>query len=131
MKDLDFDGPSNRWSASLRGPADSPYEGGVFKLEVKFPNDYPFKAPQIKFTTPVWAPDVNPQTGAIDLDILGACWSPALTVPKAGTFPKLVSRMDWQIPRMITSACLKVMISITILLQVGRCPATTWRVMGI
>eukprot|EP00439_Symbiodinium_sp_Y106_P055854 s2467_g7.t2 len=80
VEDPDFDGPGDKWSLVIPGPHESPYSGGVFKLNVQFPHDYPFKPPRIKFATPVWAPDVNPQTGEIDLDILGPSWSPALTV---------------------------------------------------
>ena len=70
-----------RWTATLKGPINTPYEGGTFHLNVKFPPDYPFKPPQICFTTKVYHPNIN-SNGAIALDILNAQWSPALTTPK-------------------------------------------------
>ena len=30
------------WNCSVIGPAESPYEGGVFNLVMKFPPNYPF-----------------------------------------------------------------------------------------
>ncbi len=69
------------WNATIRGPSGTPYEGGVFNLQITFPSDYPFKPPQIKFTTRVYHPNINSE-GGICLDILKSKWSPALTVAK-------------------------------------------------
>ena len=69
------------WTATLMGPADSPYEGGIFFLNINFPTDYPFKPPKITFTTRIYHCNVN-ANGAICLDILKDQWSPALTISK-------------------------------------------------
>ena len=63
------------------GPADSPYQGGVFFLSIQFPTDYPFKPPKCVFTTRIYHPNIN-SNGSICLDILQKQWSPALTVAK-------------------------------------------------
>ena len=69
------------WQATIFGAKDGPYEGGVFKLAIKFSKDYPFKAPRCMFLTPIYHPNVD-ERGAICLDILKENWSPALTVAK-------------------------------------------------
>ena len=69
------------WSATLIGPKDSPYEGGIFLLNINFPQDYPFKPPKINFQTKIFHPNIN-SAGSICLDILNSQWSPALTLSK-------------------------------------------------
>ena len=80
-------GPENdgsdlfRWEGVIFGPSDSPYAGGVFKLKILFPQDYPFKCPTITFTTKIYHPNIN-SAGIICIDILKTNWSPALTMSK-------------------------------------------------
>ena len=69
------------WQATILGPDDSPFAGGVFFLNIHFPNDYPFKPPKLNFTTKIYHPNVN-SNGSICLDILKDQWSPALTISK-------------------------------------------------
>ncbi|XP_055782712.1 ubiquitin-conjugating enzyme E2 D4-like isoform X1 [Salvelinus fontinalis] len=69
------------WQATIMGPTDSPYQGGVFFLTIHFPTDYPFKPPKVAFTTKIYHPNIN-SNGSICLDILRSQWSPALTVSK-------------------------------------------------
>eukprot|EP01086_Lenisia_limosa_P014604 TRINITY_DN45511_c0_g1_i1.p1 TRINITY_DN45511_c0_g1~~TRINITY_DN45511_c0_g1_i1.p1 ORF type:complete len:149 (-),score=34.81 TRINITY_DN45511_c0_g1_i1:36-482(-) len=69
------------WQASILGPPESPYEGGIFFLKIQFTKEYPFKAPRIAFTTQIYHPNINSQ-GGICLDILRDQWSPALTISK-------------------------------------------------
>merc|ERR1711988_1696750 len=67
--------------ATIMGPKESPYVGGVFFLNISFPSDYPFKPPKVHFTTKIYHCNVN-ASGAICLDILKDQWSPALTISK-------------------------------------------------
>jgi ubiquitin-protein ligase len=61
--------------------AGSPYNGGVFFLDIQFPTDYPFKPPKVTFRTRIYHCNVN-SSGQICLDILKEQWSPALTISK-------------------------------------------------
>lgn len=69
------------WNATIIGPGNSPYQGGIFKLNINFPSDYPFKPPKVDFTTKMYHPNINNQ-GNICLDILSTQWSPVLTISK-------------------------------------------------
>jgi len=69
------------WQATIMGPPESPYQGGVFFLTIHFPTDYPFKPPKVAFTTRIYHPNIN-SNGSICLDILRSQWSPALTISK-------------------------------------------------
>lgn len=46
------------WEALIEGPGDTPFEGGVFAAELKFPKDYPLSPPTMKFVGGgVWHPN--------------------------------------------------------------------------
>eukprot|EP01006_Ploeotia_vitrea_P066094 TRINITY_DN94326_c0_g1_i1.p1 TRINITY_DN94326_c0_g1~~TRINITY_DN94326_c0_g1_i1.p1 ORF type:complete len:149 (+),score=21.25 TRINITY_DN94326_c0_g1_i1:39-485(+) len=92
-RDLQKDPPANtsagpvneqdmfNWKATIMGPEGSPYNGGLFFLNIHFPTDYPFKPPKLQFTTKIFHPNIN-SNGGICLDILKDQWSPALTISK-------------------------------------------------
>ncbi len=69
------------WNATIIGPDDSPYAGGVFFLDIIFPHRYPFKAPKVKFLTKVYHTNIN-WYGDICLDNLKDQCIPALTVSR-------------------------------------------------
>lgn len=45
------------WEAMIQGPEGTPFEGGVFPAELKFPRDYPLMPPTMKFTCDMWHPN--------------------------------------------------------------------------
>ena len=44
------------------GPPDTPYEGATYYVDIKIPNEYPFRPPVMKFETKIWHPNVSSQT---------------------------------------------------------------------
>ncbi|CAC5412713.1 UBE2D [Mytilus coruscus] len=70
------------WEGMITGPDKSPYAGGAFFVRIMFPSDYPFKPPKVKFTTKIYHPNINGNSGEICLDLLRSQWSPALTISK-------------------------------------------------
>ncbi|XP_064646451.1 ubiquitin-conjugating enzyme E2 E1-like [Lineus longissimus] len=69
------------WVSIILGPKHSPYESGVFFLDISFSESYPFKPPKVTFKTRIYHCNINSQ-GVICLDILKDNWSPALTISK-------------------------------------------------
>ncbi|XP_032969892.1 ubiquitin-conjugating enzyme E2 D2-like [Rhinolophus ferrumequinum] len=69
------------WQATIKGPNDSPYQGGVFFLKIQFPPSYPYKPPKFTFTTRIYHPNIN-RSGSVSLVILGPEWLPTLTISK-------------------------------------------------
>jgi ubiquitin-conjugating enzyme E2 D/E len=68
--------------ALIEGPAGTPFEGGVFALNVRVPASYPFGAPTLSFETPIYHCNVS-DTGRICMKMLESEWSPVLSIPKA------------------------------------------------
>ncbi|KAF7365685.1 Ubiquitin-conjugating enzyme E2-24 kDa [Mycena venus] len=65
---------------SFPGPEDTPYQGGLFEVDIVIPESYPFQPVKMKFITKVYHPNVSSASGAICLDILKDAWSPVLTL---------------------------------------------------
>ncbi|KAH8928402.1 ubiquitin-conjugating enzyme [Atractiella rhizophila] len=69
------------WDCLIPGKKDTPWEAGVYKLVMYFPEDYPSKPPKCKFVPPLFHPNVYP-SGTVCLSILNEekSWKPAITV---------------------------------------------------
>ena len=79
-------GPSGddifKWQGMIVGPSGTPYEGGIFPLEITFPDNYPYMPPKIKFSINIYHPNID-SNGNICLDILKRKdWSASLTISK-------------------------------------------------
>lgn len=48
------------WEATIFGPSDSDWDGGMFSAELVFPPDFPESPPYVRYTTPVFHPQISP-----------------------------------------------------------------------
>lgn len=62
------------WIGTINGANGTVYEGITYKLKLEFPNNYPYNAPTVYFTTPCFHPNVD-EHGNICLDILKEKWT--------------------------------------------------------
>ncbi|XP_072419302.1 ubiquitin-conjugating enzyme E2 T isoform X2 [Chiloscyllium punctatum] len=99
--------------AQILGSVNSPYEGGIFNLEIIVPERYPFEPPKIRFLTPIYHPNID-TAGRICLDILKlppkGAWKPSLNLSTVLTsIHLLMSEPNPDDPLMadIISSCLK------------------------
>ena len=79
------------WVVIMQGSENTPYDGGIFKLQFKFPNNYPFKAPDVKFLTTIYHPNIKLDTGEICQDVFASTWAPTQKVQDI--LEKLVSML--------------------------------------
>ncbi|CAG0887691.1 unnamed protein product [Darwinula stevensoni] len=70
------------WEVAIFGPPDTLYQGGYFKAHLKFPPDYPYSPPTVRFLTKVWHPNVY-ENGDLCISIL----HPPGDDPQSGELP--------------------------------------------
>lgn len=66
-----------KWRGVVFGPPGTPYEGGIFAVDLTVDYNYPMRPPEAKFVTKIHHPRVSDRTGAISCGILHPnSWSP-------------------------------------------------------
>ncbi|CAG9335821.1 unnamed protein product [Blepharisma stoltei] len=70
-----------KWECGIPGKANTPWEGGVYKLSMDFTDEYPAKPPKCKFEPVLFHPNVYP-SGTVCLSILNEDqdWRPSITI---------------------------------------------------
>ncbi|TCD65628.1 hypothetical protein EIP91_002433 [Steccherinum ochraceum] len=80
------------WKCSIKASNDSPYKGGTFHFNLTLPENFPFKAPSVQFTTKIYHPGIN-EEGSICVPVLRDQWKPAISLSSGMSLLFLISRM--------------------------------------
>jgi ubiquitin-conjugating enzyme E2 D/E len=70
------------WRATIKGPSDTPYEGGIFHLRLSVAGrDYPSLPPHVRFMTKIYHPNID-ERGTIRADMLDpeGTYEPTITL---------------------------------------------------
>lgn len=67
IKILIIDNDVTHWKGYINGPVnffairkkDTAYEGGFYQIDIKLPNEYPYKPPKMQFDTKIWHPNIS------------------------------------------------------------------------
>lgn len=74
-----FPNNSHYFECKMLGPIGTPYENGLFKLELFLPDGYPMDPPKVRFLSKIYHPNVD-KIGRICISILKQDWTPALQI---------------------------------------------------
>lgn len=62
------------WDATIMGPERTPWEGGLYSLEIRFSSQHPYRPPHIRFVTAMSHPNIT-KDGIPALDVVQTRWN--------------------------------------------------------
>ncbi|KAJ5525371.1 ubiquitin conjugating enzyme Ubc8 [Penicillium frequentans] len=66
----------NKFYVRFKGPEETPFTGGHWKIHVELPDQYPYKSPSIGFVNRIFHPNIDELSGSVCLDVINQTWSP-------------------------------------------------------
>ncbi|XTI82307.1 ubiquitin-conjugating enzyme E2 [Cenococcum geophilum] len=70
------DNSTQEFYVRFKGPDETPFSGGLWKIHVELPDQYPYKSPSIGFVNRIFHPNIDELSGSVCLDVINQTWSP-------------------------------------------------------